>query len=141
MGMSRLIFNSSRHLPYNIRISLFCKGSADFFKLFSRAFDFITNRIIAKMPISHIPNSMSPITDGVLPLTDSAKSFISLVVPDELTFIAVSVTVPVLDDAAFLHLSSNEKICENPNGRIGINGTASSPSSRNHKLNCIRLVR
>ena len=141
MGMSRLIFNSSRHLPYNTRTSLFCKGSADFFKLFRRAFDFFTNRSIAKMPISHIPNSMSPITDGALPLTDSAKSFICFTVPDKFAVTVVSVVVPRCDDTVFFHVPNQARICENPIGRRGINGTARSPISKNHKLNCSRSVR
>ena len=141
IGMSRFIFSSLRQLPYNIRTSLLCKGSAVFFKLFRRAFDFITNNSIAKMPISHIPNSISQTMDGVLLLTDSAKSLICLVVPDAFTITAVSATVSIFGDAAFFNLSSHKKICENWTGRIGRNGTANSPSSRNHKLNCIRLVR
>ena len=139
--MSFFIFSSLKQLLYNMRTSLLCKGRADFFKEFRRVFDFITNSSIAKIPVIHIPSRISPITDGVLLLTDSAKSFICLAVPDASIFTAVSVTVSMPADVAFFHLSSNEKICENGTGRTGINGTANSPSSRNHKLNCIRLVR
>lgn len=141
MGMSFFIFSSLRQLLYNMRTFSLCKGSADFFKAFRRVFDFMINNSIAKMPVIHIPNRISPITGGVLLLTDSAKSFSCLAVPDAPAFTAVSARVSLPADAAFFHLSSNEKICENGTGRTGINGTARSPSSRNHKLNCIRLVR
>ena len=141
MGMSFFIFSSLKQLLYNLRTSLLCKGRADFFKVFRRVFDFITNSSIAKMPTSHIPNKISPMTDGVLLLTDRAKSFICLVVPEIPVFAAVSVTVCMSSNAVFFNFSNHNKICENRNGRTGRNGTASSPSSRNHKLNCIRLVR
>lgn len=89
----------------------------------------------------HIPNSIRPIMDGVLLLTDSVKSLICFAAPDVFTFAAVFVRDSIFDTAAFCNLSSHKRTCENWNGGTGRNGTPKSPSSRNHKLNCIRLVR
>ena len=73
MGMFLFILISLKQLLYNVRIALFCKGSVDFFKVTKRMFDFITNKSIAKIPISHIMHSITPTMDGVLLLTESAK--------------------------------------------------------------------
>ena len=89
----------------------------------------------------HIPNSISPIMDGVLLLTDRAKSLICFAAPGVFAFAAVSVRDSIFDAAAFFNLSSHKRTCDNRIGRTGRNGTAKSPSSRNHKLNCILLVR
>ncbi len=124
-----------------MRASLLCKGRADFFKAFKRDFDFITNKIIARMPISHTAHSISPMMEGVSLLTESAKSFICFAVSDIFMFPADLEIVPAFDDAAFFSVPSHRKICENGVGRKGINGTVRSPSSRNHKLNCIRFVK
>ena len=140
MGISFFIFISRKQLLYNMRTSLFCRGRADFFIAFKRDLDFATNNNIAKMPVSHIPNRMSPIIDGVLLLTDSAKSLICFPAPDAFLFIIVS-AVAIFGDAAFFNLSNHKRICENETGRKGRNGTVKSPSSGNHRLNCIRPVR
>lgn len=141
MGMSFFIFISLKQLLYNIRTSLFCKGRADFFSKFKCAFDFTADSSIAKMPTIHIPNSISPIIDGVLLLTDSVKSLICFAAPDAFIFTVVSVMVFIFGAVVCFNFSSHRRICENQNRRKGRNGTASRPSSGNHKLNCIRLVR
>ena len=141
MGMFLLICISLKQSLYNMRTVLLCKGRADFFKVFKRDFDFITNKSMAMMPIIHIPNKISPTIEGVSLLTDSAKSFICFAASDIFQLSVVFVILSMFDDAVFLNVPSHEKICQNPTGRKGINGTARSPSSRNHRLNCIRLVK
>ena len=113
MGMSLFMFISSKQVLYNVRTFLLCKGSADFFKVFKREFDFAANNIITTIPLNHIPNRISPIIDGVLLLTDNVKSFICFVVLDTLIFPAVSATVFIVDDAGIFSLPSHKKICEN----------------------------
>lgn len=76
--------------------------------------------------------------DGALLLTESAKSFI------QLEFVEVTVVVAVVivpEEEEIQGLVSQEKICGKPMKRNGIKGTAKSPSSRNHRLYCIRLDR
>ncbi len=139
--MFLFIFISLKQLLYIIRTFLFCKGSADFFKVFRRDTDLAMNKSITIIPISHMPHRKSPTMDGVSLLTDSAKSFICFTVPDKFAVTVVSVVVPRCDDTVFFHVPNQARICENPIGRRGINGTARSPISKNHKLNCSRSVR
>ena len=141
MGMFFFIFSSFRQLRYSMRIFWFCKGRADFFKVFKRKLDLAADTAITKIPPSHMANNISPMTDGVLLLTDSAKSFICFAVPGTFIFNAVSAAAPMPGAPAFFKLSSHKKICENLIGRTGRNGTISIPSNRSHKWSCIRLVR
>ena len=76
--------------------------------------------------------------DGALLFTESAKSFIQLEVV-EVTAVVAVVIVPEEDELQ--GLVSQEKNCGKPMKRNGIKGTAKSPSSRNHRLYCIRLDR
>ena len=101
----------------------------------------ITNIIIAKMPTIHIPNNMYPAMDGVSLFTESAKSFIQSVFPVRLIPAASPIVIAVPEAGEFLKLPSHEKICGNPMRRNGIKGTTNNPSSRNHRLYCIRLDR
>ena len=97
--------------------------------------------IIARMPTSHIPNSMYPMLDGVSLFTERAKSFIQPAFPAGLIPAASPMAVLVPEVGELFRLLSHERICGNPIKRNGIKGTTNNPSSRNHKLYCIRLDR
>ena len=101
----------------------------------------ITNIIIARMPTSHIPNSMYPMLDGVSLFTERAKSFIQSAFPAGLIPTASPMAVLVPEVGELFRLLSHERICGNPIKRNGIKGTTNNPSSRNHRLYCIRLDR
>ena len=103
--------------------------------------DLITNIIIARMPTSHIPNSMYPMLDGVSLFTERAKSFIQSAFPAGLIPTASPMAVLVPEVGELFRLLSHERICGNPIKRNGIKGTTNNPSSRNHRLYCIRLDR
>ena len=57
------------------------------------------------------------------------------------TILSLLTKNPVLGVEEFPRLPNHEKICGNPIRRNGTKGTAKSPSSRNHRLYCIRLDR
>ena len=84
---------------------------------------------------------MYPAMDGVPLFTERVKSFIQFTFPVRFVPAASPITVPVLEKTEFFTLSSQEKICKNPIRRNGTKGTANNPSSRNHRLYCIRLDR
>ena len=135
------MFISFKQSRYKIRAVLFCSGSADFFTAFRRDIDFITNKAMASTPVSHIPHNRSPRMDGVSLLTDSAKSFSCFTAPEIFGSGVPSVITFLLKSTALFHISGHAGAGMNPNGRKGKKGTAKSPSSRYHKLNCIRLVK
>ena len=93
------------------------------------------------MPTSHIPNSMYPMLDGVSLFTERAKSFIQSAFPAGLIPTASPMAVLVPEVGELFRLLSHERICGNPMKRNGIKGTTNNPSSRNHRLYCIRLDR
>lgn len=93
------------------------------------------------MPTIHIPNNMHPIMDGVSLCTESVKSFIQCVFTFRLVLKDSSIAVLVPETGEFLRLQIHNKICANPIRRNGIKGTANNPSSKNHRLYCIRLDR
>ena len=93
------------------------------------------------MPTSHIPNSMYPMLDGVSLFTERAKSFIQSAFPAGLIPTASPMAVLVPEVGELFRLLSHERICGNPIKRNGIKGTTNNPSSRNHRLYCIRLDR
>ena len=101
----------------------------------------ITNIIMARIPTIHIPNSMYPAMDGVSLFTERVKLFIQFVFPVVTASAVPVILVPAPEEGELLRLPSQEKICGRPMKRNGINGTAKSPSSRNHRLYCIRLDR
>ena len=70
------------------------------------------------------------VEDGIDSSKDAGKLMISVL---------SAVAVP--ETGELLKLPSHEKICGNPMRRNGIKGTANNPSSRNHRLYCIRLDR
>ena len=101
----------------------------------------ITNIIMARIPTIHIPNSMYPAMGGVSLFIERVKSFIQFVFPVVTASAVPAILVPALEEGELLRLPSQEKICGRPMKRNGINGTAKSPSNRNHRLYCIRLDR
>lgn len=110
-------------------------------RLYSRTDDLITNRIIAKIPTNHIPNKIYPVTEGVLLFTESVKSFIQLAFPVKVSPVASLIAVPVAGMGNSCSELIHDSICGNSVRRNGRKGTASNPSSRNHRLYCIRLDR
>ena len=93
------------------------------------------------MPAIHITNNINPAMDGAALFTERVKSFIQLVFTVGLVPTASAIAVPVLETGKLLKYPSKEKICGNPMGENGIKGTANNPSSKNHRLYCIRLER
>ena len=139
--MFLFIFVSFKQPLYKVRTALLCKGSADFLIIFKRNIDFKTNVNIAIMPASHIPHNRTPTREGISLLTDSAKSSICAVVSKICRLAAVPFIGYALGNDAYLNTPSREKNWKKAIGRKGINGIKRSPSSRNHKLNCIRPVK
>ena len=93
------------------------------------------------MPAIHITNNINPAMDGAVLFTESVKSFIQLVFMAGLVPTVSVIEVPVLETGKLFKYPSKEKICGNPIGENGIKGTANNPSSKNHRLYCIRLER
>lgn len=120
---------------------MFCRGSADFLMAFKRDTDLSTRKTMARIPTSYIPHKNNPITEGISRLTDSAKSLIGFTVTEIFEVRESSAIDFPPDDTAFPHAPNQAKTCVNPIGRKGINGTARIPNRRNHKRNCIRLVK
>ena len=106
-----------------------------------RSEDFITNIIIARMPAIHITNNINPAMDGAALFTERVKLFIQLVFMVGLMPTDSVIEVPVLETGKLFKYPSREKNCGNPIGENGIKGTANNPSSKNHRLYCIRLER
>ena len=79
--------------------------------------------------------------EGALLLTESAKSFIQSVFPFKFVYLASSVAISTLVAGELFKTLIHDKIFRTPRGRIGRNGTANKPSSRNQRLYCIRLDR
>lgn len=98
----------------------------------------MSESIMTNIPVIHMPAKRYPAMDGALLFTESAKSFIQLEVV-EVTAVVAVVIVPEEDEIQ--GLVSQGKNCGKPMKRNGIKGTAKSPSSRNHRLYCIRLDR
>lgn len=94
---------------------------------------------MTKTPSSHIVHKTSPITDGSLLLTESAKSLIGVTMPKVSSFAVVVATVSASDNKPLSNLPNQETSHENPIGQNGRKGTVSSPKNKNHRLNCIRL--
>ena len=84
---------------------------------------------------------MYPMLDGVSLFTERAKSFIQSAFPAGLIPPASPMAVLVPEVGELFRLLSHERICGNPIKRNGIKGTTNNPSSRNHRLYCIRLDR
>ena len=93
------------------------------------------------MPAIHITNNINPVIDGAALFTESVKLFIQLVFAVGLVPTASVKEVPVFETGKLFKYPSKEKICGNPIGENGIKGTANNPSSKNHRLYCIRLER
>ena len=101
----------------------------------------ITKIIIARIPTIHIPNKMYPAMDGALLFTGRVKSCIQSAFPIEFISRASAIVVSIPEAGGFHRLLSHENICGKPIIRDGIKGTPNNPSSRNHRLYCIRLER
>ena len=88
-----------------------------------------------------VANNMYAAMDGGAKFSERVKSFIQSAFPVGLIPTASPIAIPMPEAADLLRLPNHEKICGNPIRRTGIKGTVNNPSSRNHRLYCIRLER
>ena len=104
----------------------------------SRRADFRINSAITRIPVIQIPRDMYPAMDGVQFCTDTVKSFIQFTFPVRFVPSAWLILIPALEKGKLRKLSNQEESFSNLIRRKGTKGTANNPSSRNHRLYCIR---
>lgn len=116
-----------------------CKGIADLWNAWYRRIAFSEKTAIAITPATHRRNREIPRAEGVSLLASMVKSSIQpaplgLEIPEPAGS-AASRPMP----AGWENFGNHEKRGREPRGSSGKNGTAKSPSGRNHNWYCIRL--